>query len=284
MLLFSFALAAGAFGFRLLKPRPSSSALEGLGGNATAEIWGEVGRIEGRIGKLVDLQKETIDDYQRMSAVEARLIGELDGLKTEIQAQDDKTSSHLQTVESKVSELGQANNANHDCTRRQIASLYDALGAVYHRELLQEYAVYIEGGAKELSAPTKEGACYDQEAWERWEAKERGWRSILKAWCDLAACYSRGIDMKVLTVSEDQYRQTGVAQTAQFPADGIIAYKAFCARWKNWQNWRVEGERAVHQVAFNGGTAGSRPIYPGAGEMEELGARDEAVVRSAFEN
>jgi len=209
-------------------------------------------------------------------AMQSRFSSEIDQLKMVLRAEKETDRSNLEALQVKLNELGELSNSNHNYVRRQVASLYDALAAVYHRERLHHLAQKIEAGAVELAAPSQQGKSLDQNEWERWQANEGAWRFALNNWCELAACYVRGIDKKVLTAPDDHYKQKGVATIDQFPnrdPEAFFEYKTFFALWKNWKNSREDAERAVHQVAFNGGTAGSRPIFPGGGKMEELGAK-----------
>ena len=203
--------------------------------------------LRDEMARVIGTHQQIISDYQRMSGLESR----------------------IEEVRRDIEKLGDLNNQNLEYARRQIASLYDALAAVYHRERLKRFAAAIEAGGVELSSPIDLGTVYNEEQWKLWLTNERAWRKALEQWCHLASCYYSGIEEKVMTVSEAQYQEAGVAQAGQFPGEGLIAYKAFRARLQNFRNWHAEAKRAVHQVAFNGGTAGSRPIYPGGGELEE---------------
>jgi hypothetical protein len=167
-----------------------------------------------------------------------------------------------------------------DYFRQQVASLYNSLGAIFHRERLESLAIDIEAKAEELSAPTSMEMQLDEDLWEWWQGLHTTWKGIVFEWVNLAGCYAPGIEGKVLDVHPDQLQQKGKAKSSQFPdAEAFITYKGFWIVLKQWRDWRQEAERAVHQVAFNGGTAGSRPIFPGGGEMEELGAKNSLSLR-----
>jgi hypothetical protein len=66
-----------------------------------------------------------------------------------------------------------------DYQRTQVASLYNALAAILHREQLRSLGAAIEAGAKMLSDPTDTGVSYSQKQWEEWQANESAWRSRL---------------------------------------------------------------------------------------------------------
>jgi uncharacterized membrane protein len=133
-----------------------------------------------------------------------------------------------------------------------IERVYHSLAAIWHRERLLEFAQLLEKGGGELSAPTHGKEYLDQDAWEKWEAKERAWRSILESWCELAGAYIPGVRDDVMKTSDEHFKQKGVAKVEQFPdPEAFFAYKAFCAISKNWHAHIEPVMRIVHQVAFN---------------------------------
>ena len=204
---------------------------------------------------LREKYQAVISDYQRMTGLEARSTDEMDKLKLLIQAQKDTAAANLDAVQDRVKALEAGQSLDGDRHRAQLASVYGSLAAIYHRERLYHLAQAIEAGASELSAPTNDGVTYGEQDWKEWESKERAWRETLEAWCELASCYVRGISGKVLSTDAEHYKMKGQAQVEQFPdPEAYIGYKEFCALWKNFRNWKGEAEKAVHQVAFNGGT------------------------------
>lgn len=232
----------------------------------TRPDYGHVAPLE----HSLDALKSRLDHLDGWKEQLGRLLVETNGLLTErSKLLEEKTDGTDARLEREVQRLTASQSLSSDWQRQQVASLYDALGAILHREQLRDMGNLLEAGAKELSAPTELGTHLDQEQWEEWQANERAWRSTLVQWCDLASCYARDIKERVLTLSDDHYLQTGVAEGAQFPRpEAFIAYKAFWGRLKNWRNWRGEADRAVHQVAFSG-TAQSRPIIMRGGDEQE---------------
>ncbi|WP_118857122.1 CvpA family protein [Sphingomonas mesophila] len=250
-------------------------------------------KIREEVANLASLKKQIVEDYQRMSGLEVRTSDQIDQLKIEIRRREETIGSNIGALQDRIvqidatyageiAELKRAldkhnreniahHSLNSDALRTRFDAVYRALGAMYHRERLLSLEQLLEDEATELAAPTQNLTTYDREQWGIWEAKERGWRRTLETWCDLANNYSPGIRDKVIAVSDDHYFQKGQATVDQFPdAEAYIAYKRFCALWKNWKNWQLEALRAVHQVAFNGG--GRVPV-DGAGDFEELGDR-----------
>lgn len=212
----------------------------------------------------------------------AALGNDLDALKGAIQTQNEDFQAQIVAVGQQFGRMQTAimteikriealESLNEQYTRRQVASLYQALAAIYHREHLAALAVEIEDGAVELSAPTTLEARYDADQWEEWEGKHSAWRRVVQQWADLAGCYADGMDGKVFDIHPDQFKQKGQAKVEQFPdTEAFIAYKGFWIVLKQWRGWREEGERAVHQAAFNGATSSDRPIILGGAATDEL--------------
>jgi len=76
----------------------------------------------------------------------------------------------------------------------------------------------------------------------------------------------------VMTISDEQYRQKGVATASLFPdSEAFIEYKAFCAIWKNWQDAVESVNRTVYLVAFD---SAYRPRPRTLGELYEGGRED----------
>jgi hypothetical protein len=224
----------------------------------------EIVKLQSRVASL---EGEVKDGQDSSGNTMLRILERVQKLEEGLSKTERSIMIGLQRVEA-------AQSLDNSYMRTQVASLYDSLAAVYHRERLGELAKAIESKAEELSFPTNEKLDLDEDSWPWWEARYLQWKAIVEEWTSLADSYSEGIGKKVLDIHPDQFQQKGQATAAQFPdTESFIIYKGFWIVLKQWQNWRQEAERAVHQVAFNGGTAGSRPIFPGGGEMEELGAR-----------
>jgi regulator of replication initiation timing len=219
------------------------------------------GELDERV-RAIETLGQRLDKMDTWKDQISRLITESMQLQTErSHLVEERIAGAEMSLTRSIKKIEASQSLSGDWQRQQVASLYDALGAILHREQLRELGNSIEAGAKELSAPTELGTHLDQERWEGWQTNERAWRATLEQWCDLASCYHRDIKEKVLTLSEDHYLQTGVAEGDQFPQpEAFIAYKAFWGRLKNWRNWRGEADRAVQQVAFNGTAKCRRPI------------------------
>jgi hypothetical protein len=268
-------LAAGLAGWRFFKPLQATPPARSAA----------VPQIDARLKEI----EESRPDFSRLAETDGKVTGltfrvdELDAWKEQLSRLMTEAvtaqTKRLERLEGKVADveanLGQAiaktaasQSLSDDRRQEQIASLYGSLAAIFDREHMRELAVPIEEIGKELAAPIEQQTRLDHEEWEAWEAKERGWQSILKAWCDVAERYLPGIKHSVMSVSEEQYRQTGIAQASQFPEDGLIAYKAFWARLNNWRGSRGEADGAVHHVAFDGGTV-ERMSVRGVFDLED---------------
>jgi len=244
-----------------------------------------------RMSAIEDLNRAIVEDYQRMLGLEARFSNMLDRLKGAVQRQHETINANHAALQEKVALVDATRAAevagvyeqvdklrreylahhslNADTLRHRFDNIYSSLAAIWHRERLHFLGSQIESVAGELAAPTQAGTHYDETTWEIWEANEASWRNTVLTWCGIAESYVPGISERVLTSSDDHYRQKGVAKVGQFPdPEAYIAYKAFCAVWKNWCGWKDEAQRAVHQVAFNGHVDSPRPAPPSADDRE----------------
>ena len=220
-------LAVGAYGFRLIRPLPAPLP---------------------DLRKAIDAQKPDVELIRddALTRLEAKL--------REVEASMLKAIDRIEAGAS----------LSTDYTRRQIASLYQALAAIGHRETLSELGEKIEEEADKLAQPTTGEVRFDENQWEKWEAKQAKWRLKLRHWCTLASSYSEGIEAKILDTPEDRYRETGQARIEQFPnPEAFFAYKTFWILYKNWREHREEAERDVYAHAFAGATTNEKPIFPG---------------------
>jgi hypothetical protein len=255
------ALAALLFGLRYFSPYPSPAGRSGKEPSpASPEEISATKRLRQEADYLKEKYQAVISDYQRMNGLEVRFSDMLDGLKRQIRSDNETIRSNHGALQEKIVALEAGADLDRRQVRTQVYSIFNALAAVYHREQLRDWAATIEAMANELRAPTTHDQHLTHDQWEQWATNERTWRTLLTQWCDLAACYYPGIKEHVLTLSEEQFMQTGVAKATQFPEpEAYTAYKAFCGRLKNWHNWQGEAERAVHQAAFNGGAVPAPP-------------------------
>jgi hypothetical protein len=258
-------------GALIILRKPWASQRTSTEGTASSDKGLEATRIDIRLSELEarhaaveEKNKAIIQDYQRMLGLESTFDERLARLTDRVEGLKDGLSETI------IQSAGQ-NAGEFESLKGQIQNIYDALGAIYHRERLSYLNLLLEKGADEPAAPTREGSSYNEEQWERWQANERAWRGTLEQWCSLAAAYVPDIEAKVLTTTNEHYQQKGTAEVQQFPdAEAYILYKTFCGLQKNWQNWQEDVRRAVHQAAFN--SPGRKPVA-GAGYLEELGSR-----------
>lgn len=194
----------------------------------------ETDNHHGRLTALQVMIRQVVDDYQRMSGVEARLD---EKLKT--------TNSNVVKIEAGI--ILQA-----DYVKTQIISLFDALGAIYHREQLSSWERTLEGAATELLLPVDQGITFDHDARASWEAKDNAWRRGLQRWVDLGRSYVPDLHTQVFTVPDDHYKRAMNVKLEQFPTpEALFIYKAFCAVLANWRGCRDEVNQLVRQAAFN---------------------------------
>lgn len=280
LLISALLLAILAWAYRRFKPLPvaeSEPAPESVAYDDT--------RIRRDIANLNQTVRSVIDDYQRMSGVEARLTDALDALKTQIQAEDAKTITHFYMLEEQLGRLVAAQSLEQDKFRDEVNSLYGALAAILDREKILKWGAEIEVGAKHLSTPTDEKARFSAEQWEEWERKETIWRSWLSRWLQTAECYRKGVQDAVFSTPESAYKGGWSISDDQFPTSkAVYSYQTFRIILKHWNDWRGEVERSLEQAAFNGQTRRTGPGTLGATLLEIAnGSSDRKAVRSAFE-
>ena len=210
--------------------------------------------LSARVSELENIKRAIVADYQNMSGLEARFDQALDKLKEAIQVREAVVDTNFKMQADRIVRLEALASLSSDKVATQISSVYGSLAAIYHREVLAHLGIEIARGAEALSAPTREAKVYDADGWQKWEDAEHDWATLLHQWCSLAGAYVEGVGDKIAEIPPSHYLQTGEAKSSQFPdAEAYIAYKQFHARVKNWAGWKQEVERAVHQVAFNGG-------------------------------
>ncbi|MEA3064300.1 MAG: hypothetical protein QOJ27_739 [Sphingomonadales bacterium] len=189
----------------------------------------------------------------------------------QIDSKVSKGHQHFGEVEGKMLEavkrLEAQQSVSEQFMRRQVASLRQALTAIFHREQLQTLATEVEARAAELITPTTHGACYeDADQWEAWIEKFFAWRGVVQQWVDIAEAYSPHTDIQVFDVHPDQLQEKGVAKVDQFPdPEAFIAYKGFWILLKQWRERREQVEQAVQQAAFEGATTEEKPVILGDG-------------------
>lgn len=100
MLALSVALAVGAYGFRIFDQvrHPIHD------GPAVAPLQYDDTALSARVDELVRMVRTVIDDYQRMSALEARFGSDLDGFKLASQKDKERIDMNVQMAERKINE------------------------------------------------------------------------------------------------------------------------------------------------------------------------------------
>jgi hypothetical protein len=227
--------------------------------------WRAAKEINDRLDKLEKESNSSLqDEFLRLHDTVDSNTQVLAAFAGDARRIDESIAELERATRASIEKLGELNNQNLDYTRRQISSLYDALSAVYHRERLLVLDRALDGAATELASPIDKGERLNEAAWNVWQTKEAVWRDELRRWAELASCYVPGIGQKVLTTNPEHYKRKGHAKADQFPdTEAYIAYKEFFALWKNWYDSREDVRKAVHRIAFDGGTANERPVTLG---------------------
>jgi hypothetical protein len=242
-----FILLMGAFfvtrPFWLPKQSATSERALPVYGSSDLELEERIDGVE------TTLREATTNLSGAIRSVDQRL----EGVREYFGGVEGTTLKKLEKIEALLS-------LDRDYARQQVASLYEALGAIYSRERLMILAQGIEDLAKELDAPTINRATYTADNWVDWQATHSLWKRTLREWCDLARCYVDGVD-GIDDIHHDQLQQKGKAKVEQFPdTEAFIEYKTFWIMLKQWRDFRAEAERAVINAAYNGGTTSSRSL------------------------
>jgi hypothetical protein len=200
-----------------------------------------------RLDKLETQYAKVIDDYQRMSGLEARFTDALDGLKGSIQAQNKIFEDRHFIDERNLTEL-------RDAAAKSSSQLFLALQAIRARETERFYAGIIEEEGAGLQAKIRNNEPFQGDDWNDWEAQQlrlegamRHWLEVADGWHPKVGEWINDIPTESLTSPDwgdidDLFQRHGQA----------IKYKTQIAKFNNWTRLRTHVSTAIYMAAFGG--------------------------------
>jgi hypothetical protein len=195
-----------------------------------------------RLAMLEASQRAIANDYQNMRGLDARLSGELDGLKETMRTEDDSLRQYLQVLEGKLTKLN-------EITRHSIH-------AMWMREQIKALQQGIRKDAADLNHRVSERQQHDRASWDSWESVHAHWTSLTAQWWHIARFYLAN-SRQVLQAPDHMYPTTQVDEALLTPGGGAEAvrlYKRFCIIQNQWEAAQVELDNNLVLVAFNGMT------------------------------
>ncbi len=227
-------------------------------------------KLRGDIAELSQTVRAVIDDYQRMSGLEARVDGQIDSLKLAVQTEAETRQSADAVIEMKANEGADLANkvenirvdtaiANRDIER--LANVQEdhreraqsAFSAIRAREQLAELQALIEQDAADLYNPLKMGELYDEARWDRWESVHSHWQVAIETWLDTARWYAIAVKERTLTVDDKKYSYGWTIADTQFPnAEAVRRFKKFRIIQQQWEAVIPSVKAGLEQVAFVG--------------------------------
>lgn len=227
-------------------------------------------KLREEVAELSKTVRAVIDDYQRMSALEARVGDQIDGLKLALQAEAETRQSADQVIERKANEgvllapkvesirvdtalanrdIEKLTNIQNDHRARAQASF----AAINLREKLAGLQATIEMDASDLYDALSRGEEYDQARWQRWESVHGHWFSTLNEWLDIATWYAIAVKERTLTVDDEKYSAGWTISDSQFPdAEAVRRFKKFRIIQQQWEAVVPSVKAGLEQVAFVG--------------------------------
>lgn len=219
---------------------------------------------------LAKTVRAVIDDYQRMSGLEARLTDKIEILETDTQngfATANRGFVVLQTQlnshEILVQKLEMVRVDGAIATRdieklREIQKDHHdrALGAFFTigaRERMAILAAEITQDASDLYDRLKAGEVYDQLKWQQWENVHAHWHAKLLEWLETGRWFAQSVKGRTLTVDDAKYGLDWSISDRQFPdAEAVRRFKKFRIIQLQWESVVPDVNTGMEQVAFSG--------------------------------
>jgi hypothetical protein len=223
-------------------------------------------RLDGILAK----QKAIIDDYQRMTAVEARLNGELDGFKTAVQAADQRYRMTHEVLEGKINSFGpliakvEENRVSAALNAQDLEKLSAVVEANAKRvresfaalQVMDQIEVHESAMIKTadvLYSRLSAGETYTKQEWNDWGGHLTFWEANLSSWISLARWYAPDVEKRVMTVNEGLYDLDWTVRDDQIPtAEGTRKFRKFRILLSQWEDVSKEVHTGLAQVAFVG--------------------------------
>jgi hypothetical protein len=229
-----------------------------------------VATVDPRLDGIVERQKAIIDDYQRMTAIEARLNGELDGVKEGIQHTEERTRMNLEVLERKINsfapliakvEEGRVHNVQNERDIEKLGSVVEknarrvaeSFAALQIRDQIRNYEDAMLRTSHTLYDRLKAGDTYSDAEWKDWTGYLIFWEMNLSAWINAAQWYAPNVEKRILTIDEKLYAGPWTVRDDQIPtAEGTRQFRKFRLLERQWEAVREEVANGIAQVAFVG--------------------------------
>ena len=283
----SMVLVILGFGFRLIRPLPvgaSAAAPEGASTETrqaitdlTDQLTGlrETFRVNdektrarettftGQLQVIAEDRKAIIEDYQRMSGLDAQFSDRCVAIETRAD-QITKTSSDLEQ------RFNDWTRQHCDSQERRFSWVDGGFKAIYDRELLNT-----EAGAIELEAAwllrTSDGEKVDN--WGVWSSRHVDWLSKIDKWAEIAGRYIDGCHARIYSVPHQSLQGEWPEPRDMLPSDdAMLAHRAAAVTLRNFKVERDTVERTVISWAYQSPSMKGRQAdvpLPGGGSDEQ---------------
>jgi hypothetical protein len=212
-----------------------------------------------RLEKLETQYPKVIEDYQRMTGLEARLEEARDNISNDVANLDARSMANETALQAVIDNMRHRHEEHGARQAEEWQKMFDsillALEAIGDRERLHRLAERVDELAEALSAPDRDPEIkMDSDAWREWSNEEEKWRSLVERWCELAEPYRHEIRGLVFDTPERAYRDSKwIIQDVQFPdSNAVHGYKSFRLIEDNWRTQRGNVDRRVSLAAFAG--------------------------------
>lgn len=216
-------------------------------GRPVSEIAYDDTQIRNEVADLTKTVRAVIDDYQRMSAVEIRLMGEIDGVKLAIQTSDKSQYDNALMATRNVTDLRKD-------IKKSLDGLYKSLWAIRAREIESRCAKVVAEKGKILTDTPLGGLPTKGDSLSQWQEQKVEYDSALEKWIDICQCWHKDlrsiiddIDNTLLTDRRFDYVD-GLFPSAR---DDTL-YKIFALRHANYLRIRTYLHDTLEIAAFAG--------------------------------
>jgi hypothetical protein len=250
---------AGLAAWRYLRPAETTSQVGNEGLLDEQPQSDDFARLEAQVGALENIKNAIVDDYQRMSGLEAKFNDELGDIGDALQEHvervvraRDAQDAFQERMEAWVGRLREQ-------MERRFEWVDQGFSAILDRERLVSLAAAIEEDGEALSGPTRLEPVGD---WAAWRAAEEEWHVKLDTWVKIASVYRDGVSERVMATPERLIRGVWKAPDDLFPDSSTnFGYKTFRIRLTNFREERPFVDDTVRMAAF------ARPSLKGRGSV-----------------
>lgn len=203
--------------------------------------------IKARFAIVAREQKAIIDDYQRMSGLEARTTESLAAIDQALNKKVEDVRAEVATSARDIEKFGEILN-------REIVTRKFSLFSLGVREALDELASQIRDVSNDLFDHLSAGEVYDAVSWTSWESCHSHWKSLLEQWLNTAQWYASPRQISsVKVVTDEQYGQSWNVSDSQFPsAEAVRRFRKCRVIHQQWENLVPRVKRGIEAAAFQG--------------------------------